>query len=81
MAWIYATEVTTDIALGTSVFTMYFVILLLSISTEPLMNSALHSSGVFFLFGLCSFIAAIFVFFTIKETKHLTDKEKKSVYT
>jgi len=42
MAWIYATEVCTDVALGTSIFTMMLVIVLLSVATEPLMNSELH---------------------------------------
>jgi len=44
------------------------------------MNSALHPAGVFYLFGFFSFIATCFVHAYIKETKGLSDKEKKSLY-
>jgi hypothetical protein len=45
------------------------------------MQSALQSQGVFFLFGGFSLCASVFVYFFIKETKYLTDREKKSLYS
>ena len=37
-------------------------------------------SGVFFMFSGFALIGAIFVYKCMKETKNLTDKEKKDLY-
>ena len=66
--------------LGIALNVLYGVILILSLVTEPLMDSALHPSGVFYLLALFSFIAVFFVYFHFKESKGLTEKEKKSLY-
>jgi len=47
---------------------------------EYLISSQLQVQGTFWLFSLCTFVGAIFVFVYVKETKGLTDKEKKSLY-
>ena len=44
------------------------------------MNSAIQSEGVFFIFGTFTLVATFFVKFWMKETKGLTDKEKKLLY-
>jgi hypothetical protein len=54
--------------------------MILSLVTEPLMGSALHPSGVFYLFALFSLIGFFFVWIYFKETKGLTEKQKKQVY-
>ena len=46
-----------------------------------MMNSEMHPYGVFFLFALFSLTAVIFVYMYLLETKDLTDKEKKFLYS
>jgi hypothetical protein len=36
--------------------------------------------GTFLFFSVVSFVGAIFMFFFVKETKGLNDKEKKALY-
>ena len=78
--WVYASETMPDVALGVGLNCLYGGILVISLSTEPLMDTGLHTAGVFFLFGLFSFIAFFFVYFFVRETKGLNEKEKKQVY-
>jgi len=44
------------------------------------MNSAMQPQGVFFMFGGCSFIAIFYVWYFIRESKGLTDFEKKTLF-
>ena len=78
--WVYASETMPDVALGVGMNCLYATILVISLGTEPLMETGLHTAGVFFLFGLFSFIAFFFVYFFVRETKTLSEKEKKQVY-
>ena len=55
-------------------------VLILSLVTEPLMDSALQPQGVFFLFAGFSFIAVFYVYFYMAESKGLPEKQKKSLY-
>jgi hypothetical protein len=80
VAWMYAAETCCDMALGICMYTLYFVVFILSLVTEPLMNSRIGPAGTFFMFGIFSSIAAVFMYAYIKETKDLTDKQKKSLY-
>jgi hypothetical protein len=70
----------TDIGLGVALQVLYGCILVLSLTTEPLMSSKLHSSGVFFLLAIFSLFAIAFVKVYIRETKGLDEKQKKQVY-
>lgn len=81
LAWIYAAETVTDIALGVCIQVLWLVVVLLSLVSDPLMDSALHPAGVFFLFSLFSAISVVFIVFFMKETKGLTEKEKKALYS
>ena len=45
------------------------------------MNSALTPAGVFIMFGVFSVIAVVFVWKCVLESKHLSDKDKKSLYS
>ena len=80
VAWVYAQETLTDAGLGATLNVLYGSIFVLSLATEPLMNSALHPSGVFFLLGTFGLMAVIFTIIWLKESKGLTEKEKKSLY-
>ena len=80
IAYQYATETCCDIGLGICILVLYFTILVLSLSTEPLMDSKLQPQGVFFLFAILSVIAFIFLYFYLGETMHLSKAEKKNLY-
>ena len=41
VAWLYASETCCDIALGANILVLYSSVLVLSLTTQPLMNSAL----------------------------------------
>ena len=62
------------------ILALYSTILVLSLATEPLMNSKLQPQGVFFLFAICSVIAVIFLYLFLGETMGLSKAEKKAIY-
>ena len=80
IAWVYATETCCDVSLGVAVLTLWSTVLVLSLTSESLMNSALQPQGVFFLFAVFSMIATFFVYFYMGETKGLTEKKKKALF-
>lgn len=81
IAWVYSAETCTDIGLGVCLLTLWAVVLLEVLTVPTLMNTALETSGVFFLFSVFSAIAAVFIYVFLKETRGLTDKEKRSLYS
>jgi SP family arabinose:H+ symporter-like MFS transporter len=68
VCWVYTSEVVVDVALGLCIGILYGVVLILSLTINFLMNSALKPQGVFFLFGGISLLGAAFCYFFIKET-------------
>lgn len=79
--WLYAAETMTDVGLGVALQVLYATLMVVSVGTEPLMDTGLHTSGVFFLFGFFSFCGFVFTYFFFRETKGLTEKQKKTVYS
>ena len=79
--WLYVSEVVVDTALGISIATLWTCALLVSLITPFLMASPLKPHGVFFLLSLISLCGALFCHFFVQETRGLTDKEKKSLYS
>lgn len=80
IAWVYAAETCCDISLGICLQVLWGVVLILSLTSTSLMNSALQPQGVFFLFAGFSFIATFFVHFYMDETMGLSEKQKKQLY-
>ena len=39
VAWCYLTETCCDVAVGANLFVLYFVVLIMSLTTQPLMDS------------------------------------------
>ena len=82
VAWIYAAETTVDAALGFCMLTLWGTVVILSLVCPVLMNKdVLGTSNVFFLLAGFSTLAVVFAFFCFKETKGLSDKEKRELYT
>ena len=81
ITWLYCAEVAVDVVLGFVGCTGYFVIFLLTLATNFMMKSELlHAWGTFWLFGSSSLVAAVWFAVYLKETKHLNDAQKKTLY-
>ena len=72
--WLYVSEIVSDAALGFCLFVLWSLVLLLSLTTNFLMESFLRPQGVFWLFGASSLAGAYFNFRFAKETHGLQDK-------
>jgi hypothetical protein len=77
----YAAEVAVDTALGLCVLALFLSLLEKAITMEFMVHSAMGAQGMFFLLGGVTLVGALFVAVFIKETKGLSDMEKKSLYT
>ena len=83
VAWLYAAETTIDSALGICLFTLWGTVFILSLVCPILMdpNSSVGINNVFFIFSGLSVFGSLYCYFFIKESKGLTDKEKKLLFT
>jgi len=79
IAWIYTSEVVVDAAMGAVVLALMSTIFLIACITGTLMT-ALTPQGTFFFFGVSAFLGMIYLIIYMKETKGLTDREKKSLF-
>ena len=80
VAWAYCAETCCDGALGMCLLMLYGVVVVLSLITEPLMNSALQPQGVFLLFSGSNLIGLFYMYTFVPETKGLTEAEKKKLF-
>lgn len=80
VALLWATEVTSDAALGLSYFALVGSILVLQMTTEFMMDSWLQPQGVFWLFSILGLMATVFCYVYMKDSTHVTEKEKKQLY-
>ena len=80
VAWLYAAETCCDVSLGVVLQVLWGTVLLLSLTSESLMDSALQPQGVFFLFAGISLLAVSYVFFFMDETRGLAERQKKELY-
>jgi hypothetical protein len=74
IAWVYASETMTDVGLGVGMNVLYGTIVILSLVTQPLMDSALHPAGVFYMFSFFAMVGFVFVWIWFLETKYLSEK-------
>jgi len=70
-SWVYLGQVASDEGLSMGVGTLWFSVLILSISTNSMFDK-MGSAGTFFFFASTSFLSAVYFFFFLKETKGLT---------
>lgn len=82
VAWLYIAEVTVDQAMGVVMLALYASSLQQVLQMEFLMDSPATGgpSGIFWLFSFENFVHLVFVIFVVKETKGLTDQQKKALY-
>ena len=77
--WLYMSEVPVDTAMGFITLCLWvsqFVIALIA----PFLSTAIGPQGCFYMFGSISLVGAVFCYLCVKETRGLTDKEKKLLY-
>lgn len=80
IAWMYAAEVAVDTALGLCILAMFLSLLEKAISMEIMVHSSMGPHGMFIFLGVITLIGAVFIGVYVKETKGLTDLQKKSLY-
>ena len=82
ITWLYCSEVAVDSALGFVGTSGYFSIFLLTLSIQPLMDSAIGQAGTFIIFGAINILGSVWCYCKLRETSGgLTDKQKKNLYT
>ena len=82
VAWLYAIETTIDVAFGVCVFTLWGTSFLLTLICPILMSDIyLGPCNVFFMFSGLSVLGSIYSYIFLRESKGLSDKEKKLLFT
>lgn len=76
----YAAEVAVDTALGLCILAMFLSLLEKAITMEFMVHSGMGPHGMFIFLGVITLIGAVFIGVCVKETKGLSDLEKKSLY-
>lgn len=79
IGFLYCAEVTCDAGFGVCISVMFGTNFLIALTTEPLFNT-IPPQSVFWLYGLLAIIGAFVVLFFLKETKGLSDLDKKELY-
>ena len=77
---LYLCEISNNSSLGLGNFISFSINSLLTLAL-PLIVRGLGPSPLYYIFGGLMLTASVLQIFFIKETAHLTDKEKKDLYT
>ena len=77
--WVYIGQVAEEKAASLAVFTIWFFVLVLALTTNA-MFSGFGNQGTFWLFSGLTFAGAIIFIITIKETKGLNDDQIKHLF-
>ena len=80
-AWIYIPEVCVDSATGLAVASQFLNLTLISLTFEFMINSAMQVHGTIWYFAGFNFLGFIFFLVVVKETRGLSDLEKKTLYS
>lgn len=81
MAWLYVPEVCVDAGTGLAVASQFVNLTLITLTFEYMINSELEVHGTIWYFSAFSFIGFLFCLFIVKETRGLSDIEKKTLYS
>jgi len=76
----YAAEVAVDTGLGICVLALYLSLLEKAITMEFMVHSDMGAPGMFYVLGGITLVGAVFIQCYIKETRGLTDVEKKQLF-
>ena len=81
MAWLYIPEVTVDAASGFAAGAQFINLTVIGFTFEFMINSELKVYGSIWYFAALTFIGFLFCIFFVRETRGLTDLEKKTLYS
>ena len=81
VAWLYVPEVTVDAASGLAVGAQFINLSIISLTFEFMIAGPLKSHGSIWYFAVWNFVGFIFMIVVVKETRGLTDKQKKLLYS
>ena len=81
VAWLYVPEVCVDAATGLAVAGQFINLTIISLTFEFMINSSLQVYGSIWYFSGFCFVGTVFCAIFIRETRGLSDIEKKTVYT
>lgn len=77
--WVYIPEILSDQQLGFVLTCHYMNGVEISLVTEYMIKF-LGTDGTFFFYSAINFLGGIFMFCFLRETFHLTDRQKKTLY-
>lgn len=81
LAWAYAAETVVDKGLGICLMSLYIWVIILSLICPVIMDpEVMGPTNVFYFFSALMLLAIPYILYFMKETKGLTDKEKKNLY-
>ena len=81
MIWLYTAEVCVDSAAGLANAAQYINVTVISLTFEFMINSALQVHGSIWYFAAWNLIGFFFCLLCVKETRGLTEKQKKMLYS
>ena len=81
VAWYYVSEVTVDAASGFCVSAKFVNLMIISFTFEFMINSPLQITGTIWYYAAWTLAGCIFCIVFVKETRGLTDIEKKTLYS
>ena len=79
VAWIYSAETCTDATLGIVIMTLWGMITVETLVSKSIEDAVGHV-GFFSMWGIFNVLSTIYVFFSVGETKGLSETEKKEIY-
>ena len=81
MAWLYVSEVTVDAASGFSAAAKFINLMVISFTFEYMINSPMKVYGSIWYFAGMTTLGLFFCLCFVRETRGLTDLEKKMLYS
>lgn len=83
IAWVYCSETTIDAGMGVNMLVLWGTVFLLSLICPLMMDpeSGLGPTITFLAFGGTQLLGFLYVLLFIKETAHLSDRDKKLLFT
>ena len=81
VAFLYISEVCVDVAAGLVLGVMFLALTISMLTFELKIESSLDIHGTIWLYAAFTFIGFIFCLFFMRETRGLSDLEKKTLYS
>lgn len=81
LTWVYVPEVCVDTASGVGIAVQSTNLTIVAFTFDYMINSRLKVYGSLWYFAAFNFVGMLFHIFVVKETRGLTDLQKKTLYT